>query len=260
MTHASTTRAALRAATTLALLVLASSLGGCMRPRPVGHFGENAFYLSRAHYRVRYLEGRALAPGDWRLSSYEFDGDGRPIRARHDSRFWTTYDQSELLGASRRRLVVAERFDLFFEHEDGRSVMWARTIPIRKLWDREPAWRLLRAGVFGLDGRGGPVPDLFGVSPSERRALGGEPEVRPARVDGQRTHAYTFDLLRGEGSATARLWRVTVVGLRTFRPTWAIGRRRLDSLIVLGYATPPDAHEEHRPAFEGLVRRVDLRR
>ncbi len=255
MTHRST----LRAATALALLALASGAAGCMRPRPVGHFGENAFYLSRAHYRIRYLDGRALAPSDWRLTSYELDDDGRPVGARQDARFWTTYDQAELLGASRTRPVVAERFDLFFEHEDGRSVMWARTIPIRRIWEREPAWRLLRAGVLGVDARSGPVPDLIGIGASEPRALGGEPEVRPARVDGQRTHAYTFDLVRGAPPA-ARLWRVTVVGLRTFRPTWAIGRRRLDSFIVLGYATPPDAHDEHRPAFESLVRRLDLRR
>lgn len=246
----------------LLALAFALGLGGCIRPRPVGHFGENAFYLTRAHYRVRYESApeRTLLSQPWRLASYEIDPNGRPVGARQDARFWMTYDQHELLAAGRPRPIVAERFDLYFEHEDGRAVMWARTIPIRRAWQYEPASNLIRAGVLGIDRRSGPVPDLLGLGTLEHVELASEPEVRPARVDATRAEAYTFDLARGPDPAHLRLWRVTVVALRSNGAMWRVGRRPLPSLIVLGYASAPQDHDAHRAAFESLVRRVDLAR
>ncbi|HEY8427497.1 MAG TPA: hypothetical protein VIL20_03950, partial [Sandaracinaceae bacterium] len=203
-------------------------------------------------------EERTLLGGPWRLTSYVTSPDGRPLHASRDPRFWTTYDEAWLEGFGRPRLRQAERFDLLFEHESGRAVIWARTVPIRRALQFEPEHRLVMASIQGIDGGSGSWPDLLGLPTSEFVALVGEPDVRPAIVDSRRTNAYTFDVLLGPDRERARAWRATVVALRSPRYVWRAGRSRLPTLIVLGYAAHRDEHDAHLAAFESLVRRVDL--
>lgn len=235
------------------LLALAS---GCMTPRAIGHFGEGAFYLTRGHYRVRYVSGeeQRLLPPDWTLESYLFDEQGHPIEGRSDPSFVSGYDGAALVPDGRSRPFTAERFDLWFRREDGRSAIWARTVPLGPRWSGLEPVHVAHAGVYGRDGRWGPVPDLIGGGALIHRVV----EERPARVDGRPAYAMTFDLAPNiEQPEPARITFVVVAPPEVL----FIERRarvRVRAAIVFGCSSPSEQHDEVVAELESLVRRVDL--
>lgn len=237
--------------------LVALVLAGCVGPRAVGHFGENAFYHARDHYRVRYLPHApqySLLPEGWRLESYVFDDAGRPLEASRDPRFVQLYDADTRSG--RVAQVLAERFDLYFAEDSGDATMWARTMPLDGYWQGLDIAFLMRAAVAHI-GRDPRAPDVLGTR--GYRFLADVIGDRSARVDGHRAHAVTFDVRMPAGENSVAQRRVTVVGIEIEHHRWREGRVRRPMLLVFGYASSPSAHLATRATFERFVSRVDLR-
>lgn len=248
-------------ASILCLLTLAALATGCMRPRAIGHFGDGAFYLTRGHYRVRYVSEDAprLLSDAWRLESYRFDERGHPIEGSRDERFLSTYDEQALSPAYRSRRsrpLVMERYDLWFEHEDGRGAIWARSAPLAHRWSGMDPVHLAHAGVYGIDGRWGPPPDLVGLG-SPTHFLVGVHRERPARVDGHSAYTMTFDLVP-RANPGAQPSRTTIVVVQPPSAVLAERRLRARMAVVFGCTSAPEAHEEIVADLERLVRRVDF--
>lgn len=243
-----------------ALLALAALASGCIHPRAMGHFGEGAFYMSRGHYRVRYMnaEARRLLPSGWTLESYRFDDDGRPIDGRRDARFTSAYDARTFSPGGRPRVFAAPRFDLWFRHEDGKGAIWARTMPLTPAWSQLRPIQLAHAGVYGRDGRWGPSPDLLGLEPVAHRITAVHRE-RPARVDGQPAYAMTFDVAvrTVEGAHTSR---TTIVVVAPPRALFVERRARVRAraAVVFGCTSAAEHHDQALADLERLVRRVDF--
>lgn len=248
-------------ARTLALVTLAALAGGCIQPRAIGHFGEGAFYLTRGHYRVRYGSEDAprLLSEQWRLESYRFDAQGHPIEGSRAARFLSTYDAHALsptLRARRSHPLVMERYDLWFGHRDGRGAIWARSAPLASRWSGMDPLHLAHAGVYGIDGRWGPPPDLVGLG-APTHVLVGVLRERPARVDGHPAYAMTFDLVpRADPGAAPS--RTTLVVVQPPSAVFAERRVRARMAVVFGCTSPPERHEEVVAELEQLVRRVDF--
>ncbi len=243
----------------ITFLVFASVIAsGCLPGRPMGHFGERAFYHTRDHYRVRYLaaDSPRLLPPSWTLETYEHDARGRPTAPSSDPRFYADYR----IDHPRRRNVRymrAERFDLRFVEEDG-SAMWSRTMYLHGAWLKVPLARLLAAGVSPMEFERLPMPDLLDLRERRQESRTRLVEEGPVRVDGQEAYFLTFDLETHESRGSVVVSRVTLVGVvPPHGARWQ--RRELPSLVLFAYTTPPASHDEHRAAFESFVSRVDLR-
>ena len=249
-------------ASILGLLALAALTTGCIQPRAVGHFGDGAFYLTRGHYRVRYASAGAprLLADAWRLESYRFDERGHPIEASRDPRFLHTYDAQALVPTLRpgrhQGALVMERYDLWFRHEEGRGAIWARSAPLAHRWSGMDPIHLAHAGVYGMDGRWGPPPDLIGLGMPTHFLVGVHRE-RLARVDGQSAYTMTFDLVP-RADPGARPSRTTIIVVQPPSAIFAERRVRARMAVVFGCTSPPERHDEVLADLEQLVRRVDF--
>lgn len=242
----------------VALAALTGLLGGCKGPRDVGHFSRDAFYHSRDHYRIRYLDDgeRRLLPQRWSLANFEHDDDGRPTTARQGSAYWTGYAVEHPRTGTRE--VRAERIDLRYQHEDGIGAIWARTVPTSETWREAPLDAILRDAVRGMASDRPRGLDLVGhpVAQGDRTAV----EVvgqGDAVVDGLPARWATFDLAN---LRTDVVDRYSVVVVRPPATRWRYRRWSFPMLLILGYASPPGQHAALRPSFESFVRRVDVAR
>lgn len=232
----------------IAIVVAALASGACHH-RPIGHFGDGAFYHSHGHYRIRYGDGPDLLSERWELTNYTTDAAGRPDREiRRD----LTLDSSRVAGRGRSRPFRVPAADLVYRQRDGSAEIWARTLVLPAAWDGDHAstasvlhgWARVLAD--GHDEAGPPNANLQGAI----LANFGE-----AVIDGLPAHWVELDVVRDD-----HLERVTLVGVRPGGHRWRWGRRRsVPMLLVFGFSSTPGAHDEVRRDFERFVARVDIR-
>lgn len=253
---------------TIALVgFLAVAASGCLRARPIGHFGGAAFYHGQDHYRVRYAaaESRSLMSDEtWLLDNFTSSVEYGPLEARTEDWYWDDYDLTALGIADGRRarrrvrLVRVPRVDLRFVHRGGAGEIWARSALLHEAWARQPLDALMRYSVEAIAARhaGAPVlvPRVSPVSPYVRVVREG-----PARIDGRPAYFVTFDERTQARSGQWIEERFTVVGVRPSRP-WSNRRHRAPMLLVFGLASRPGQHDALLEDFEQLVSRVDLAR
>ena len=245
---------------------------------PVGFFREDAFYHLRGHYRIRYepasgSEPRQLLPAEhWTLENFVHDGQGSPLRVSQSEQFWTVYSLD--LGGSRPQRVRAELYDLRFVHRDDGTVLFARTVPLPQTQDQTSLQVLARDYVERTASGSAMTVDFStqpsgGASAAEARARRFGPRMLhegPAEVDGQPAYYVVFehiDLDRREAEPDARGEIITLVFVRPGTMRWRSGvieGSEWPMVLMFGYASRPEHHEEHRAALESLIRRVDLRR
>ncbi|HJL15477.1 MAG TPA: hypothetical protein RMH99_07480 [Sandaracinaceae bacterium LLY-WYZ-13_1] len=241
----------------LGIVLAGVAAAGCKSARQVGHFGAEAFYHQRDHYRIRYLPGAdaraALLPPGWSLQNYAHGPEGRPTVASERSRYWTSYAVEHPRRGTRE--VRAERVDLRFVHRPEPAMMWVRTVPTSEEWADVPLEGLVRGGVLGLAADREAGLDLLGrnlpVGRTEVRVLG----HGPARVDGHPAHYAVFETVRAEAGEADRM---TVVVVRPGEHRWRYGRWTFPMLVVFGYVSAPARHASFRDDFAGLVSRVDV--
>lgn len=242
------------------LLLLGATLAsGCLPTRRVGHFGDNAFYHARDHYRVRYLDdaGRSLLPESWALENFELHDDGSPDAARltPDDAFLDHYAMSQFAPVRREVAFSGERVDLRYVREDGVGEIYARTLPVPPAWDAAPLSAMMRRAVVSMGAPLAQAPNLLG----HRVPVGVSVHLRgegSAIVDGYSAYFVTFDLIQTDGNAE-RVRRVSIVGVRPDH-SYRVRRWQLPMMVVFGHISSPDDHVSQRATFESFVSRVDF--
>lgn len=244
-----------------AICAIAAALGGCLQPRFVGHFGDNAFYHTRDHYRVRYLEGtQRLLPEGWTLENFETDDEsGAPTFAREEpsAAYVEQHGMSSYAPVRREYAFTTERIDLRYSRSEGVGEIYARTLPLPPGWARAQLSTVMRRAVISIGAPMQQAPDLLGhrVPGGTVVHLRGE---GPAEVDGRSAYYVTFDLIRTYENGESQVRRVSLVGLRPEAHRIRVRRWRLPMMVVFGHISAPDAHLEQRPDFESFVSRVDF--
>lgn len=246
--------------TGLLLATVACLAAGCLPTRRVGHFGDNAFYHARDHYRVRYMDGaEGLLPDRWVLENFELREDGTPDAARvePDDAFLDHYALSQFAPVRRETAFSGERVDLRYVLDDGVGEIYARTLPVPPAWDRAPLSAMMRRAVVSMTAPLAQAPNLLGhrIPPGTSVHLRGE---GTAMVDGVRAHFVTFDLIQTNPGGAERVRRVSVVGVRPDNFRYRVHRWALPMMVVFGHISAPDEHDAQRSDFESFVSRVDF--
>ncbi|MCB9592066.1 MAG: hypothetical protein H6719_04980 [Sandaracinaceae bacterium] len=235
---------------TVLAIALAALASGCASRRPIGHFGDGAFYHTRGHYRIRYGSAPTrLLPDGWRLTNYDHGDDGAPTAEHVDE---VEIDASMLMGRGRAQGIRVPKIDLLYQQEDGDGEIWVRTMVLPAGWEQASAEQVLQTWASSVE-QGHLTVDPLGRMPAGHATL---THWGSAVVDGEAAHWVELDVNRGGVDQ-----RVTVVGVRPGHHHWRRGRRqRFPMLLMFGYVSSPDEHEAVRHDFEQLVRRVDIGR
>jgi hypothetical protein len=232
----------------------------------VGSFAEDAFYVTRDHYRVFYADGvRSPLSRDWFVENFQVR-DGVPVRAKTTSRYFRPFDVDvDDDGIPDRRHRV-ELVDLRFQHATDGSVVWAQTTPV-------PSRRAhLSLDVVAHDFvdrvGGGSYFEVDWDSAVVRRVATQITREAAVTIDGVPGYMVTFDHVsldqRELNQAAHRGERVTVVLVRpTARwrdpPTSYDGEPHgLHMLVVFGMATRAEFHDVHMEEFARFLGRVDF--
>ncbi len=235
----------------LAFVLAALGLGGCLQ-RPIGHFGEGAYYHARGHYRIRYDAGEAdLLPAPWALANYTHDDAGRPLDERMGPNAELEMDTQWLSGRGRRRTFRVPRVDLVYTRPN--SAIWVRTVVVPRAWQETGAASILHAWAEAATQGRAEIDPLHSRGVAEEATLA---HFGEAIVDGLPAHWVELAVRNGE---THR--RVTWVAVRPRGHEWRWHRRHgFPMVLVFGFSSPPDEHESVRRDFEQLVARVDIHR
>ncbi|MEZ4335335.1 MAG: hypothetical protein R3B82_01795 [Sandaracinaceae bacterium] len=241
----------MRARLTVTIALAALGLAGCFS-RPIGHFGDGAYYHARGHYRIRYGAGEArLLPEPWRLVNYDADDEGRPTDERTGPGSELTLDAQWLAGRGRSHPFQVPRVDLLYQRPG--AAIWVRSVPIPRAWGDAPVRSILHGWAeAAADGRAELDPQHTLSSDQEASVT----HYGEATVDGLPAHWVELAVRRPDATEQ----RVTWVALRPRHHQWRWHRRHaFPMLVVFGFASSANEHESVRQDFEQLVRRVDIR-
>jgi hypothetical protein len=234
-----------RSVITVLLAVLAGV--GCKPRATIGHFGDNAFYAARDHYRVRYLDGasdrRALLPDGWAITSFD-RARGVPTVPRA-----VEPETHHLMQGDRAVRERVPPYELRYAHSDG-SVIFVRSLPIET--SRAPE-ALLRDYVRTSASAFGAAAALLGTTHHERIASHRTLAAGPARFDERPAHFATLEVV----SARSR-WRSTLIAVETPR-RWRT-RRSWGTLVIVGMSSPALLHDVHREELTSFAARLDIAR
>ncbi|HHH29164.1 MAG TPA: hypothetical protein ENK57_12575 [Polyangiaceae bacterium] len=258
----------LRLAGALQMLVAIVTLCACGGETAVGHFGTNAFYPARNHYRVRYVPGeesrRALLPRVWVIDNFHVE-DGRPTRARRAPRYFTSYLLDEDGDGDVTKATRTELFDLRYVHERDGSVIWARTMPLTRMMANRELSVILRDYIDRSSGGSYVEATLVGAPVVRERRLA--PRIlreEPSRIDGQPAYVAVVEFIDVDRHRVDPDARGEVVTLAITRPRGLVWRSRVTSgsrwpaLMLLGYSARPEVHAEHEADFESFISRIDV--
>lgn len=240
----------MRARTTILTLTIALGLGGCLS-RPIGHFGEGAFYHARGHYRIRYGAGEPqLLPEPWQLANYDADADGRPTEEQMGPGSTVTLDAQWLAGRGRSHTFEVPRVDLLYRRPG--AAIWVRTVVIPRAWAQATPGSILHGWAEAATQGGADIDPVHSRDPGQEATV---THYGEATVDGLPAHWVELEVHRGD----TPLSRVTWVGVRPRDHQWRWHRRHgFPMMLVFGFASAPNEHESVRRDFEQLVRRVDI--
>lgn len=223
---------------TLFALALAAA-AGCGH-RPIGHFGEGAFYHARRHYRIRYAAPDALLSERWEVANYRRDDAGRPTEEDLEASGRRTLDTQWLVGRGASRRFEVPTYDLVLRQRAGTGRIWVRTLVLPRAWATARPDVILHAWAASEDVGAPSAVTYYG----------------DATVDGRPAHWVELD----HPSRADVRERTTVVAVRPGGHEYRWRRRHQFPMILLfGYTSSPDDHDAVRRDFEALVQRVDIR-
>lgn len=248
----------------LAAVLVLASLTGCMASET---FRGAAFVPGPRHYRVRYLPGeedlRRVLPGDWSIVNYRTDGEGRPTEA-----FSAPRDLVRVaLDSNGDREVdvrgTTPRFDLHFQHDEDGATLSVITVPIEPRLSRRSLAVFAHGLVNGVFGEGFVEWDGDRARAYQTRIV----EEQEATVGGAPAYLLTFEVAQvvpGEGPVFGRGETVTIVLVRPGELGWrgdsvASTGSGVPMLLIAMLGAPSTRYELHRPDFESLLHRLDVR-
>lgn len=234
------------------VLALAALAGGCtgshwLRP--------HAFVPPLRHYRIRYVDvaERAVVPNGWTLVNHT------PADVLH-GREWTVREPSP----DGRGRIERPMFDLFAEHGEDGTAIWVQTLPVGERLGRRSLEVLAHQVVTDGLGEG-----LIAIAADR----GGHRETQvvssqivdegEAEVGGVPAYLVTVQL---SVVGSARAGGAMLLTLVLFRPrdlAWrasGVADTNGQPMIVMaGFEVTADRYERHRPVFDALLSRLDVR-
>lgn len=239
-----------------ALVLLVLLVVGTLGCGGSAYFRPQAFVPPLRHYRVRYLEAdaRRVLDAEWQILN--FRGGSIP-----EGRGWTTRRTIDEGSGPRTRVIPV--FDLFAEHARDGAAIFAMTIPLERTMGRRELAIVAHDFVDELVGSAlSVVRRTRGDATEERLVASRVMEETPARVGG--AEAYLLTIERAQvGAVTGSSQIFTFVLIRPprlFRSSGvADARHGAPMLILVGLESRADRYDLHRPEFDGLLSRLDVR-
>lgn len=247
-------------------------LVGCFPRARTGWFDDSAFYVSRQHYRVRYLADgaaqRRLLPAGWRLDNFQLDAQGRPAEALRgwDHDRVLTFDRN---GDGRIDVRTREpRYELHFQHLEHDAVIWANTLPLDRISSERSLEAFLRIVVEAF------AEESHRVGKGEL-ARAGRRGVRiveegPATLQSSSAslvpaRGVVFELLDLDAPRGSEVLGLVEILVARPTDTWSAGggpgvMGEPPMVVFFGYAARVDVFEAHRVDFAAMLDRVDFRR
>jgi hypothetical protein len=237
----------------LALLFGLLVLAGCGASP---YFRPHAFVPPLRHYRVRYLDAatqHVLAP-EWQILN--FDRGRIP-----ETRTWMTRRVIDEGGGPRR--VNLPVFDLLAEHERDGASLFLMTVPLESTMGRRELSIVAHDFVDELLGSAlSVVRRTRGDTTEEHLVASRVLEDQAAEVGGAEAHLMTVERAQvGAASGSNQLFTFVLVRPpRRWRSSGvADASHGAPMLILAGLESRADRYDSHRPDFDQLLDRLDVR-
>jgi hypothetical protein len=235
-----------------ALVLAVSLLGGCtgshwLRPQ--------AFVPPLRHYRIRYAdaERRAVLPDGWTLVNHS-QGD-----ILHGPE-WTTRQRSP----NGHGTIERPTFDLFAQNARDGTAIWVQTIPLSvRLGARSLEVLAHQVVTDGLGERLIAIRAERGTHRETQVVSSQIVDEGEAEVSGVPAYLVTIQL---SVVGSARAGGAILLTLVLFRPRdlgWRASRVADTSgqpmVVMAGFEVTRDRYDAHRPVFDAMLSRLDVR-
>ena len=233
-----------------ALALLLAFAAGCtgshwLRPQ--------AFVPPLRHYRIRYadVERRAVLPIGWTLLNHSDDDI-------HHSAGWTVQDRSSGHAISR------PSFDLFAEHGEDGTAIWVRTVPLTARLGRRSLEALAHTMVSDGLGEGLIAMSADRGNHTETQVVSSQiVDEGDAEVSGVPAYLATVRLSTVGSARAAGDLLITFVlfhpGSLAWRASGIADPNGQPMVVIAGFEVTADRYEQHRPTFEAMLARLDVR-